>query len=549
MPARELPARPNLDQYKKQAKELLKAYAAKDPEAILRVRAHGTRSRLSLADAQFVIAREHGFDSWPTFARHIDTLRIARAVASLDDPVAAFVDAACVPRDGRDHRSGSLDEANAILERYPHVARASVYTAAILADEPAVRAFLARDPGDAVRQGGPLGWDALTYLCFSRYLRLDRSRSDAFVNTARALLDAGASPNTGWYETIDRETQPRQLMEAAIYGAAGIAQHAGLTRLLLERGADPNDEETPYHVPETTDNTVLRILLESGRLNEKSLGCILVRKADWHDLEGLRLALDHGANPALSPGWGTYPLHHAIERDNRIEAIVALLDRGADPTAVRSKCGRSAIQIAAHRGRGDILRLLESRGVPLSLAGVDRLVAACAMDDRASIRMLLEREPALTRELLASGGAFLAAFSGVGNVRGVDNLLECGVPVDARYSGDPYFDVAANSTALHVAAWRASHDVVRLLIARGAPVEAVDGRGRTAMMLAVKACVDSYWMGRRRPDSVRALLDAGASVAGIELPCGYDEVDALLRPRADGQQETSGDASRQAGRS
>lgn len=528
MPAKELPSRPNIDQYKKQAKELLKAYAANDSTAIERVRARCSRPRISLADAQFVIASEHGFESWSTFARHVELLRVARAVESLDDPVASFVDAACVPRDGRGHTSGALDEANAIVERYPHVARASVYTAAILADEVAVRAFLARDAGEAVRKGGPLGWDALTYLCFSRYLRLDKSRSQAFVNTARVLLDAGASPNTGWHETIDKETQPRQVIEAAIYGAAGIAQHAGVTRLLLERGGDPNDEETPYHVPETTDNTVLKILLESGTLNEKSLGRILVRKADWHDLDGLRLALDHGASPALSPGWRTYPLHHAIERDNRIEAITALLDHGADPAVVQSKDGRSALQIAAHRGRGDMLRLLETRDVPLSFAGVDRLIAACAMDDREAITMLLEQEPTLKGELRERGGALLAEFSGVGNVRGVDNLLDCGVTVDALYAGDPYFDVASNSTALHVAAWRANHDVVRLLIARGAQVDAVDDRGCTAMMLAVKACVDSYWIGRRKPDSARALLDAGASVAGVELPCGYDEVDALL---------------------
>jgi hypothetical protein len=38
-------------------------------------------------------------------------------------------------------------------------------------------------------------------------------------------------------------TPPRQIIENAVYGAAGIAQHAGVTRLLLERGADPNDEE------------------------------------------------------------------------------------------------------------------------------------------------------------------------------------------------------------------------------------------------------------------------------------------------------------------
>lgn len=303
-----------------------------------------------------------------------------------------------------------------------------------------------------------------------------------------------------------------------------------MTRLLLERGADPNDEETPYHVPETTNNTVLKILLDSGKLNTKSLGCILVRKADWHDLDGLQLALDHGANPALSPGWGTYPLHHAIERDNRIEAIAALLDHGADPTAVRSKDGRSPLQIAAHRGRGDILRLLAARGVPLNFAGVDHLIAACAMDDRETIETLLEHEPALRSEVIERGGSLLAEFSGTGNVRGVDNLLDCGVSVGALYNGDPYFDIAKNSTALHVAAWRANHDVVRELIQRGAPLDARDGKGRTPMMLAVKACVDSYWMGRRKPDSVRALLDAGASIDGVESPCGYDEVDALLVP-------------------
>ncbi len=45
-------------------------------------------------------AVDHGFDSWPTFAKHVEALRIARAVESLDDPVASFVEAACVPRDG-----------------------------------------------------------------------------------------------------------------------------------------------------------------------------------------------------------------------------------------------------------------------------------------------------------------------------------------------------------------------------------------------------------------------------------------------------------------
>jgi ankyrin repeat protein len=70
---------------------------------------------------------------------------------------------------------------------------------------------------------------------------------------------------------------------------------------------------------------------------------------------------------------------------------------------------------------------------------------------------------------------------------------------------------------------------VKELIQRGAPVNAVDAKGRTALALAVKACVDSYWTNRRSPDSVEALLKAGASVSGIDIPSGYKEVDELLR--------------------
>jgi hypothetical protein len=274
VPDKFLPDQPNLQQYRKQAKDLLHGHAQAEPAALDRIARHhpGLQDQpldairvvsFQLSDSQLVIAREHGFESWPKFAKHIETLRLSREVASLDDPVSAFIEAACSPR--HRHRSGALEEAQIILARYPHVAASNIYTAAILADEATVSAFLARDPSSATGKGGPLAWEALTHLCFSRYLALDRTRSDAFVSTARALLDAGASPNTGWIEMIDHPN-PRPVLEAAIYGAAGIAQHAGLTRLLLERGADPNDEETAYHVIETYDNTVLKIYLKAANL-------------------------------------------------------------------------------------------------------------------------------------------------------------------------------------------------------------------------------------------------------------------------------------------
>lgn len=539
MSDKSLPDQPNLEQYKKQAKDLLRARAQGSRTVLDRIARHHPRLQhqaqdalrsapFHLADAQLVIAREHGFESWPNFARHIETLRLSRGVASLDDAASRFIEAACSPRYG--HRSGTLEEAEMILARYPHVAASSIYTAAILADEATALAFLARDPSSATAKGGPLGWDALTHLCFSRYLRLDRARSEAFVRTARALLDTGASPNTGWIEMIDHPN-PRPVLETAIYGAAGVAQHAGIARLLLERGADPNDEETAYHVIETDDNTVLKILLESGKLNERSLSTALVRKCDWHDLDGLRLLLEHGADPNWMTVWGLTALHQSVRRDNRLAMIELLLDYGADP-AIPNRERKSAIWIAVRRGRAAALDLFEKRGTPINFNGVDALIAGCARNHKETIRSILAAEPQLKSALIDEGGTLLAEFSGVGNLEGVRNLIDIGVSVTALYrEGDGYYGIAKESTALHVAAWRARHGVVKELIARGAPVNARDGQDRTALQLAVKACVDSYWTELRSPESVRALLEAGASTEGIELPTGYDEIDKLLPHR------------------
>jgi hypothetical protein len=99
MDAKELPARPNLEKYKKLAKDFLKACKAGDSETIQRIKKYHPRHRLpknaveaaklrsgqlldsdvpiskfALADAQLVIAREHGFVSWPKFAKHIEGL-------------------------------------------------------------------------------------------------------------------------------------------------------------------------------------------------------------------------------------------------------------------------------------------------------------------------------------------------------------------------------------------------------------------------------------------------------------------------------------------
>jgi hypothetical protein len=85
MSARELPARPNLEQYKKQAKDLVKDFANSAPEALARIRQHHPRLRdvtgfgvlIKLSDAQLVIARGHSFETWSEFARHVRKLQVA----------------------------------------------------------------------------------------------------------------------------------------------------------------------------------------------------------------------------------------------------------------------------------------------------------------------------------------------------------------------------------------------------------------------------------------------------------------------------------------
>ena len=554
MDRKPLPAHPSLEQYKKQAKEFLKAYRSADVETIRRVKRNHPRfeklaepgfeiSKFALADAQLVIAREHGFESWPKFVKRIEVINSEAAARA--NPLAAFIEAAIW--------HGTLEAAEAILAAHPEIAHNSIHVAAILGDDAAVRRLIAADPRNVTRKEAPYDGDALVYLCLSKYLRMDKTRSDGFIRAATALLDAGADPNTGF--TAKDEYGD---FETALYGAAAVAQHAELTRLLLERGADPNEVETPYHVPESYDNAALKVLVESGKLNADSLTTMLLRKADIHDYDGMKCLLEHGADPNRMTRWHYTALHQAVRRDNRIELIDLMLDHGADPTLKNEADGKSGIAMAARRGRSDVLWTFARRGFPMPMPydGVEHLiVSVCAArggmvgarafaeqfqrarlpksdEPLAVSEVLAVNELRAIGELLAEGSPLLAEFAGNGNTKGVQHLLDLGVPVDALYVGDAYFDIARNSTALHVAAWKAWPKTVKLLIERGANVNAQDAKGRTPLMLAAKACVDSYWTNRRSPESVEALLKAGASVIGVDYPSGYEEVDTLLQQYA-----------------
>lgn len=100
-----LPARPNLDHLRHQAKSLMKALAAGEAEAFETLRAHLPAARgldraqisaagFRLADAQSAVARKNGFASWPQLAHHVEQLRALEGTWAVE---ALEVDGAQLP--------------------------------------------------------------------------------------------------------------------------------------------------------------------------------------------------------------------------------------------------------------------------------------------------------------------------------------------------------------------------------------------------------------------------------------------------------------------
>lgn len=70
-----LPSRPDLDQLRRQARELLRAADAGEPAAITRIRV--VSPQLTLSAAQLALAREYGFRSWPALRAAVEIRRLA----------------------------------------------------------------------------------------------------------------------------------------------------------------------------------------------------------------------------------------------------------------------------------------------------------------------------------------------------------------------------------------------------------------------------------------------------------------------------------------
>ncbi len=202
----------NLEQLRKQAKELVRAARSGDAKALERL---GGREPI-LASAQLVLAREHGYPSWPAL------------VAALEASVEAFVRAATDRR---------CERAERLLAARPEIAQRSVGRAR-------PRPGLGRR---SERAGRPaeLGADPVRLPFLLRLSAL-----------ARELLERGADPNATFTNEYGEMS--------ALYGAAGVVHDPELTRILLEAGANPDDGESLYHSVEHGSTECTRLLLEHG---------------------------------------------------------------------------------------------------------------------------------------------------------------------------------------------------------------------------------------------------------------------------------------------
>src|SRR5262245_61894060 len=83
LPTRSLRAHPDLQQLRRQAKELLQAFISGEENAVAEVKAHyrdADPATFALHDAQLVLARAYGFESWPKLKAHVDGATVKRLI-------------------------------------------------------------------------------------------------------------------------------------------------------------------------------------------------------------------------------------------------------------------------------------------------------------------------------------------------------------------------------------------------------------------------------------------------------------------------------------
>jgi ankyrin repeat protein len=352
-----LPARPSLEQLKKRAKELLRAIRAADPAAAQRLRVHLPRpaGEATLADAQLVIAREHGFASWARLKRHIQSVE----------------------------RPGDFDEGIWGRDTWPFLV--AVYEGR----EEEVREMLRGDP-------------TLARAEYAYMQPLHYAVRGGHAGMAKLLVEAGADPLAeGWSGRLGDDTP---------LARARDREDNEMVAVLEDAMAHPRPPAPARNAQTTSEwreleNEMFKIC---GRGDMDSALAMLeahtgiaqagLYEAIHHDHpELVRLLIDHGADPTIPWRWACWytPLMHALRySEPRYETAQLLLDRGVKPDDTNG-LGMGALHILANEGTVEAAAWLLEHGADIHLRDRDHESTPLAWAARAGraemVRFLLSR--------------------------------------------------------------------------------------------------------------------------------------------------------------
>lgn len=295
----ELPERLDLEWYRKQAKNLVKAVRAGDERERVR-EAIGDKDEFALSDAHHVIAVEHGFRNWAEFKRWVETRepepkvgRIGRAPISMYEQRAQ-----ALVEDVRAGKDGALRRVRAFLPRYGG-GEIGLRDAKVV----------------VAREYGFPTWRELVYY--------QQQAIDTYEE--RPTGELGEAYDLTRRHDVDGL---RALLERKPYLVHERYHGAGST--LLEALTQPENAHLATRTAE--------ILIEFG----SELDVPLNLAACFNRIELVKILLDAGADHRATSIWGITPLQSAIYHGSREAAdVLAAVELVPDAFYVAAATGRA----------------------------------------------------------------------------------------------------------------------------------------------------------------------------------------------------------------
>lgn len=318
---RPLPAHPNLEFEKKQAKALAR------------------RLGLRLSEAQFQIAREYGFASWPKLVRYFGDVARQEPMAMMPGSLEECErDARSVLGSHRARRGFAGHVLAAYIPRFYGTPVEEIYAAEVAEEE----ARLA-----TARMHGCPSWEALLAQVARRQGNAGlRDRRDPGELIRSALL----SRDLPWLERILNEHRDPALLNHALCGQMYMSTE--IVQFLLDRGADP-DWIAPNGIP-VLEHALIRYW--NGEAVDVLAARATPRQALWisaglGDVDGVRQSLDAEGRPT------------AVARRLRPEFDIAG-QRGLPmhPDPSDEEVLLQAFFVAMLNGRSAVMEYMASRG-------------------------------------------------------------------------------------------------------------------------------------------------------------------------------------------